>query len=45
MAYTVSFDAAALFRDLNNQVKFAMADALEMLTFNVRNAIASVAGV
>jgi hypothetical protein len=29
MAYNLSFDAAALFRDLNNQVKFAMAEALE----------------
>lgn len=29
MTYNISFDAAALFRDLNNQVKAAMAEALE----------------
>lgn len=29
MAYTVAFNAGALFRDLNSQIKAAMADALE----------------
>jgi hypothetical protein len=29
MAFTVNFDAGALFRDLNNQIKFALAEALE----------------
>lgn len=29
MAYNVNFDAGALFKDLNNQIKFALAEALE----------------
>jgi hypothetical protein len=37
MAYTVAFNAGALFRDLNNQIKAAMADALEQTAQNARN--------
>lgn len=29
MTYTIKFDAAVLFKDLNNQIKYAMAEALE----------------
>ena len=37
MAYTVAFNAGALFRDLNNRIKDAMADALELTAQNARN--------
>ncbi len=37
MAYNVAFNAGALFRDLNNRIKDAMADALELTAQNARN--------
>ncbi|MFZ4479686.1 MAG: hypothetical protein ACOYNZ_07315 [Rhodoferax sp.] len=37
MAYTVAFNAGALFRGLNNQIKQAMADALEMTARNAQS--------
>lgn len=36
MSYTVKFDAAALFKDLNIQLKFAMAEALEQTARTVQ---------
>ena len=37
MAYNVAFNAGALFRELNSQIKAAMADALEATAQNARN--------
>lgn len=43
MAYTVAFNAGALFRDLNNQLKAALGDALEQTAQNARNEWAETA--
>ncbi len=37
MAYNIAFNAGALFRDLNNQLKAALASALEQTAQNARN--------